>query len=42
MRRAERVVGRDKHGLQYRRRRESEEGKNRDKKIVMLKLIIQE
>jgi hypothetical protein len=29
-------------GEQHRRRRESDKGKNRDKRIVMVKLIIQD
>jgi hypothetical protein len=39
---AERVVGRENNGLYHGRRRESEECKNRNKKIVMVTLIIQE
>jgi hypothetical protein len=39
--RAERVVGRENNGLFHSRRRESEEGKNRGKRIVMEKLITQ-
>jgi hypothetical protein len=35
------VVGRENNGLKHRKRRESEGGKNRDKKIVMVKLAIQ-
>jgi hypothetical protein len=38
----ERVVGREDNGLQYRRRKENEEGENMDKRIVMIELIIQE
>jgi hypothetical protein len=41
MKRAERVVERENNGLQHKIRRESEGGKNRDKKIVMIKLIKQ-
>jgi hypothetical protein len=36
-----RVVGRENNVLQHRKKRESESGKNRCKKIVMMKLIIQ-
>jgi hypothetical protein len=37
MRRAERVVGKENNRLYPRKRRESEAGKNRNKKIVMVK-----
>jgi hypothetical protein len=39
---AERLVGREKSGLYHRRRRQSEEGKNGDKRIAMVKFIIEE
>jgi hypothetical protein len=35
-----RVVGRENNVLQHRKKRESESGMNRGKKIVMMKLII--
>jgi hypothetical protein len=35
----ERVVGRENNGLLYRRKRESEEGENRDKRIVMMEWV---
>jgi hypothetical protein len=38
---AERVVGRENNGLWCRRKRECEVCQNRDKKVVMVKLIIQ-
>jgi hypothetical protein len=38
---AERVVGRENNRLYYKKRGESEEDKIRDKKIMMVKLIIQ-
>jgi hypothetical protein len=34
-------MGRENNGLQHRRRRETEGGKNRDKKVVIVRLIIQ-
>jgi hypothetical protein len=37
----QKVVGRENNGLQYRRRRESEEDENVDNIIVMMQLIIQ-
>jgi hypothetical protein len=40
MRRAERVVGRENSGLKYKRRRGSGEDENRDKKVLMMQLIL--
>jgi hypothetical protein len=42
MRRGRKSNGRENNGLQHRKRREGEDSKNRDKRIVMVKLIIQE
>jgi hypothetical protein len=36
------IVGRENNRLLYRRGRESEGGENRDKRIVLMELIMQE